>query len=71
MESAPVQIPLRRKYTARKVVKHVSSKGGGNTASLGRKRHAHLPPVKNTAAPAPPPTMVVDAGSGKRRWARG
>lgn len=70
MANAPVQIPLRRKYTARKIVKQVSSKGGGNTASLARTRTKHLPHTKGTPGTVPPPTMVVAAGTGKRRWSR-
>ena len=70
--SAPVQVPLRRKYTVRKVVKQVTAKGGGNTASLTRRRNAYLPPVKNTSTGArTPPVMVLDAGTGKHRWTRG
>ncbi len=71
MTDTPVQIPLRRKYTARKVVKQVTSKGGGNTASLGRKRSKHLPPVKAATQTAPPVTLLMEAGTGKRRWMRG
>lgn len=70
--SAPVQVPLRRKYTVRKIVKQVTAKGGGNTASLTRKRTKHLPPVKGThGAGTTPPTLVVAAGTGKHRWSRG
>ncbi len=66
-----MQIPLRHKYTTRKVVKQVSAKGGGNTASLTRNRHKYLPTVKTPPVQAPTrTTLVLDAGSGKRRWAR-
>lgn len=66
-----VEIPLRQKYTARKVVKQVSSKSGGTTASGARQRHSYLPPAKAPGtAPPRPPVLVMDGGSGKRRWAR-
>jgi hypothetical protein len=68
-----VEIPLRRKYTTRKVVKQVSAKNGGNTASLNRQRAKHLPSMKPKTAPPPvaPPMLVMDGGTGKHRWSRG
>lgn len=70
MANAPVQVPLRRKYTVRKIVKQVSSKGGGNTASLSRNRTKHLPPIKGTTQPHTRKALVIEAGTGKRRWVR-
>lgn len=64
-------IPLRRKYTVRKVVKQVSAKNGGNTGSTVVNRHKYLPPVKGAHQNHTPPTLVIDAATGKRRWVRG
>lgn len=67
-----VEIPLKHKYTTRKIVKQVSAKNGGNTASLTRKRNKHLPSVKAKTAVTPVPVMLIlDSGTGKRRWSRG
>jgi hypothetical protein len=71
MIDTPVPIPLRRKYTARKTVKQVSAKNGGNTGSTLTDRHKYLPRTKGTHQNTTPPTLILDLTTGKRRWVRG
>lgn len=66
--NTPVEIPLRQRYLHQQVKKITAPKGSGTSGSSKKKRHPGPALKQAPVAPDRTRVLVLDAGTGRRRW---